>query len=187
MLMETVDLDSLGLAYGDAKQLQGHVAPEDVQLGGQTYLPEPPETGFRLDISRTSTGFALRLRFEVGLSGPCYRCLEPAVTTVRVDAREVDQPPDRIPVRPGTGSDDEEEDESSAAELQSPYVENGILDLGSWTHDALILSLPNQIVCRPDCLGLCAYCGESLNGADPEAHDHGQNTDPRWSKLRELG
>jgi uncharacterized protein len=186
MLMETVDLDSLGLKYGDARQLQGQVAPEPVHLGGQTYLPEPPETGFLLDISRTSTGFAMRLRFDVALAGPCYRCLDPAVATVVVDVREVDQPPQPIPVRAGTG-DDQEEDEASAAELESPYVEDGILGLASWTHDALILSLPNQIVCRPDCLGLCAYCGESLNGADPEAHDHGQNVDPRWTRLRELG
>jgi uncharacterized protein len=186
MPMETVDLDSLGLTYGDAKQLRGRVVPEDIHLGGQSYRPEPAEADFRLDVSRTSTGFALRLRFEVGLEGPCFRCLEPAVTTVTVDAREVDQPPQPVAVRAGTAEDDEE-DEASAAELESPYVENGILDLASWTHDALILSLPNQIVCRPDCLGLCAYCGESLNGADPGAHDHGQNVDPRWARLRELG
>ena len=86
-----------------------------------------------------------------------------------------------------TAAEEEEEDESSAAELESPYVEEGILNLAAWSHDALILSLPNQIVCRPDCLGLCAYCGESLNGAEPDAHDHGQNVDPRWSKLRKLG
>jgi uncharacterized protein len=185
MLMETVDLDSLGLTYGDARQLQGQVALEDVHLGGQTYRPETPETGFRLDISRTTSGFALRLRFDVGLAGPCYRCLEPAVTSVGVDVREVDQPPEPVPVRPGTDEDDGEE-EASAAELESPYVENGILDISSWAHDALILSLPNQIVCRPDCPGLCAYCGESLNGAEPGAHDHGQDIDPRWAKLREL-
>lgn len=186
MLMETVDLDSLGLVYGDARQLQGEVSLEDVNLGGQTYRPESRQTGFRLDISRTASGYALRLRFKVSLSGPCYRCLEPAVTTVAVDMREVDQPPEPIPVRAGGEDEDEGDDEASAAELQSPYVENGTLDLASWAHDALILSLPNQIVCRPGCLGLCAYCGESLNGAEPGAHDHGEDTDPRWAKLREL-
>lgn len=185
MLMEKVDLDSLGLVYGDARQLQGEVALDEVNLGGQTYRPEPPQTGFRLDVSRTASGFALRLRFEVGLAGPCYRCLEPAVTTVAVDVREVDQPPEPVAVRAGSEEDDGD-DEASAAELESPYVESGMLDLASWIHDALILSLPNQIVCRPDCLGLCAYCGESLNGAEPGAHDHGQDTDPRWAKLREL-
>jgi uncharacterized protein len=186
MTMERVDLDALGLTYGDAKNITGEVEPDSVELGGQTYLPEPPVTPFRLDVSRTSTGFALRLRFEVGLAGPCYRCLEPAVTTVDVDVREVDQPPDPVPVRGSTG-DEEEEDLASAAELESPYVEDAVLDLEAWTHDALILSLPNQIVCRQDCAGLCPYCGESLNGADPAAHDHGQNVDPRWAKLRELG
>ncbi|MEX0621174.1 MAG: DUF177 domain-containing protein [Solirubrobacterales bacterium] len=183
--METVNLDSLGLIYGDAKQLQRKIEPHEVHLGGQAYRPQPVKSSFRLDVSRTSTGFALRLRFEVGLVGPCYRCLEEAKVLVAVDAREVDQPPEPMPAR--TAAEEEEEVEISAAELESPYVEEGILDLGAWSHDALILTLPNQIVCRPDCLGLCPYCGESLNGADPEAHDHGQKVDPRWSKLRELG
>lgn len=184
--MKKVDLDSLGLGYGDAKQLTGQVEPENVQLGGQTYLSEPSVVDFRLDVSRTSTGFALRLRFEVGLAGPCFRCLEAALARVRIDAREVDQPPEPIPVR-SPAAEEEEEDLASAAELVSPYVTDRVLDLAAWTHDALILSLPNQIVCRHDCAGLCPYCGESLNGADPAAHDHGQNVDPRWAKLRELG
>lgn len=188
MLIEKVDLDALGLTYGDATRLEGQVTPAEVTLGGQTYEPVPADPGFLLDISRTSAGYALRLRFEVGLAGPCFRCLEDAKAVVDVDVREVDQPVEPIPVQ-GTSrhkEDDEDEDETSAAELTSPYVEEGKLDLAAWTHDALILSLPEQILCRPDCLGLCAYCGESLNGADPADHDHGQNLDPRWSKLRKI-
>lgn len=189
MLIEKVDLDALGLSYGDATRMTGKVAPEQVTLGGQDYESVPVEPAFRLDVSRTSAGYALRLRFEVGLSGPCFRCLEDATAKVEVDAREVDQPVEPIPVQ-GTSRhdpDQEEEDESSAAELVSPYVEEGTLDLSAWTRDALVLALPEQILCRPDCLGLCAVCGEPLNGADPADHDHGQNLDPRWAKLRDLG
>ncbi|HTU14706.1 MAG TPA: DUF177 domain-containing protein [Solirubrobacterales bacterium] len=189
MLIEKVDLDSLSLTYGDAKRIEGVVSPEEVELGGQTYTPDPAQVPFVLDVSRTSSGFALRLRFEVGLAGPCFRCLEPAVAKVTVDAREVDQPPEPVPARKGSKAGDEEqddEDEATAAELLSPYVEARILDVEQWTHDALILALPNQIVCREDCLGLCPYCGETLNGADPADHDHGQNLDPRWSKLRQI-
>jgi hypothetical protein len=29
-------------------------------------------------------------------------------------------------------------------------------------------------------------CGESLNDAEPAAHDHPPEPDPRWEKLREL-
>ena len=89
-------------------------------------------------MSRTSTGHALRLRFATELTGPCVRCLEPAVTELRIDAREVDQPPTR----------DEE--------LRSPYVSDGELDVGRWANDAVVLALPEQPLCRPDCAGLCA-------------------------------
>jgi len=185
-MIDKVDLDALGLTHGDATRITGEVAPEQVSLGGQTYEPQPAEPEVTLDVSRTSAGYALRLRFEVGLSGPCFRCLEGATARVEVDAREVDQPVEPIPVQGRIADDEEDEDESSAAELTSPYVEEGTLDLTAWTHDALILSLPEQILCREDCLGLCPVCGESLNGADPADHDHGQNLDPRWAKLREL-
>lgn len=187
MLIDKVDLDALGLTYGDATRMTGEVASESVYLGGQTYESEPASPEVTLDVSRTSAGYALRLRFEVGLSGPCFRCLEDATARVVVDAREVDQPVEPIPVQNrGFEEEDEDEDESSAAELTSPYVEEGTLDLTAWTHDALILSLPEQILCGDECLGLCPVCGETLNGADPAAHDHGQNLDPRWAKLREL-
>ena len=187
MLIEKVDLDALGLGHGDATRIEGKVTPDRVTLGGQEYEPVPDEPPFRLDVSKTSTGYALRLRFEVGLSGPCFRCLENATADVSIDAREVDQPVEPIPIQGASRHDEDgEEDESSAAELTSPYVDEGTLDLAAWTHDALILSLPEQILCRPDCLGLCPVCGETLNGADPADHDHGQNLDPRWAKLREL-
>jgi len=185
MVIEKVDLDSLALTYGDAKRIEGVVSPADVELGGQTYKPDPAEVPFVLDVSRTSSGFALRLRFEVGLAGPCFRCLDPAVARVRVDVREVDQPPDENHTRKNPVEEDEE-DEMTAAELLSPYVDNRILDVEQWTHDALILSLPNQIVCKHDCLGLCPYCGKTMNGSEPGEHDHGQDLDPRWSKLRQI-
>jgi uncharacterized protein len=96
------------------------------------------------------------------------RCLEDARLEVDVDVREVDQPATR----------DEE--------LLSPYVHEGVLDLTAWAHDALALALPQQVVCRPDCKGLCAVCGVSLNDAEAGAHDHPAEPDPRWAKLREL-
>ena len=50
----------------------------------------------------------------------------------------------------------------------------------------LRLALPFQLLCRPDCKGLCPVCGVSLNDADPAEHEHGAEPDPRWAKLREL-
>jgi uncharacterized protein len=121
----------------------------------------------RLDVSRmTGGGYSLRLRFDAGISGPCMRCLEPAAPVISVDAREVDQP--------GGGD-----------ELSSPYLHDEQLDLSGWAHDAFALGLPDQLLCRADCAGLCPECGADLNAAGPE-HRHERAPDARWAKLREL-
>lgn len=184
MPTEMIDLDELGLSFGGATSLEGEVELGEVAIGGQDYLPDPASVPFRLDLSRTSAGYALRLRFDSKLTGPCFRCLDEARAEVRVDAREVDQPS-----VDGVDAADLDPDEVglALAELDSPYVDRGVLALRQWAHDALILALPNQIVCREDCLGLCPVCGQSLNEADPADHRHDESGDPRWAKLRDLG
>jgi uncharacterized protein len=163
-----VDLERLALSSGQARAFDLEVKLEPIDLGGQTYSPAGGRSETRLDVSRTSSGYALRLRFGTELTGPCVRCLEPAATELEIDAREVDQPPSR----------DEE--------LRSPYVSDGNLDVGRWANDALVLALPSQPLCRPDCAGLCAVCGKSLNDADPDEHRHQQSGDPRMAKLKDL-
>ena len=163
-----VDLEGLALSSGQARSVDLEVDLDPIELGGETYTPGGGGSQARLDVSRTTTGYALRLRYESQLTGPCVRCLEDAATDLEIDAREVDQ---------GGTADDE---------LRSPYVSEGNLDIDHWANDALVLALPSQPLCRPDCAGLCSVCGESLNDADPEAHRHSQSGDPRMAKLRDL-
>ena len=59
------------------------------------------------------------------------------------------------------------------------------LDVAAWTRDAIVLALPQQVLCREDCAGLCPVCGENLNSAGPE-HVHEQPRDARWDVLSEL-
>jgi uncharacterized protein len=160
------DIGRLGLSSGEGRRLDLVVAVEPLDFGGQEYAIEGRRVPAILDVSHTTTGYSLRLRFEAGLEGPCMRCLEEAHKAVAVDAREIDQP--------GGGE-----------ELDSPYLEEEQLDLRGWARDALALALPTQIVCRDDCKGLCPECGENLNRAGPE-HRHEREPDPRWAALREL-
>ncbi|MFL5824120.1 MAG: YceD family protein [Solirubrobacteraceae bacterium] len=141
------------------------IAP--LALGGEQYVGKPDVVPAVVDVSRTTGGgYALRLRFQAMLSGPCMRCLEAAEPSFDVDAREFWQP----------GGDDE---------LSSPYLENEVLDLEAWARDALALALPAVLVCRQDCAGLCPVCGVRLDGAGPD-HVHERSSDPRWAKLKEL-
>ncbi len=163
-----IDLARLSLSHGEGRRLQLPVRLEPLQLGGQGYAVMPETVEAVLELSRPSGGYAFHLRFPFRIEGPCMRCLEGASLEAQVDAREVSQ----------ENTDDEE--------LRSPYVADDELDLGRWAHDAAVLALPTQLLCRPDCAGLCPVCGESLNDADPAEHEHETEPDPRWAKLREL-
>jgi uncharacterized protein len=161
----TVDLGRLALTSGEAASVDGSVTLDPVELAGQRYTAPDASVDVRLDVSRTTTGYALRLRYGVRLDGPCMRCLESAHEELEVDAREVDQP--------GGGDD-----------LRSPYLDGDELDLKAWARDALVLALPVQIRCTAECRGLCGICGANLN-EDPE-HAHEREPDARWAKLSEI-
>jgi uncharacterized protein len=164
---DTFDLGGLRLSVGEGRRIELSVAIEPFTLGGERYPVEPELVPATLEVSRTTgNGYALRLRLEARLAGPCMRCLEPASPTFAIDAREVWQP--------GEGE-----------ELESPYVEHGVVDLHAWAREAMALVLPATVLCRPECAGLCAVCGANLNTAGPD-HAHERAPDPRWSKLSEL-
>lgn len=163
------DLSGLRLSSGEGRRLELAVAPGSFELGGERYDAEPAVVPVRVDVSRTTgNGYALRLRYEVALRGPCMRCLGDAAPRFEVEAREVSQP--------GGGE-----------ELESPYVTDSPVQLAvrDWARDAIALALPAQILCRPDCLGLCPECGADLNQAGPD-HGHERPLDPRWAKLSQL-
>jgi DUF177 domain-containing protein len=163
---DVFDLGRLGLSSGEGRRIDLAIGVDPLELAGQRYGVTDGTAAATLDASRTSSGYSLRLRYEVRLDGPCMRCLEDARESVSIDSREVDQP--------GGGED-----------LRSPYLQEEELDVKAWARDALALALPAQIVCREDCLGLCAVCGENLNEAGEE-HHHEQAPDPRWAKLSEV-
>jgi DUF177 domain-containing protein len=163
---DTFDLDKLNLSSGEGRRFTLGVGLEPFEFAGTEYAVDPSVLDVTLDVARmTHGGYSLRLRFSAALSGPCMRCLEDARPSVDVDAREIHQ----------AGGGDE---------LSSPYVREGVLDVAQWARDAYALTLPNQVVCREDCAGLCPECGANLN-EDP-GHAHESAPDPRWAKLREL-
>jgi len=165
--VQDLDLASLRLSAGEGRRLDVAVAIDPLELGGERYEADPRQVPVCLEVSRmTGSGYALRLRFQARLTGPCMRCLKDASPPVEVDAREVD--------RPGGGD-----------ELSSPYVSDETLDVAAWAHDAFVLALPAKVLCREDCLGLCPVCAADLGEAGPE-HGHERPPDPRWAKLREL-
>jgi uncharacterized protein len=165
--MTSFNLRRLRLRSGEQFRDELEVALEPLEFGGERYLPVPDAVPAELEITRASTGSVYKLRFRGRLHGPCQRCLEDAVVDVPISAREYHAA-----------------SAASSEELRSPYVVEDRLELSAWARDALALSLPEQILCRADCAGLCPVCGADLN-REPHEHEE-ERSDPRWAALAEL-
>ena len=164
--MRTFNLRSVKLRSGEEYRDEVELELSAFEYGGQRYLPVPDKVPAALEITRAMTGTVFSLEFTVRLHGPCYRCLGDAVLEVPIRAREY--------------QDASPEDEQMA----TPYLTGNNLDLSAWARDAVALGLPDQILCRADCAGLCPVCGKDLN-VEPHTHEEEQR-DPRWAVLEKL-
>jgi uncharacterized protein len=165
--MKSFSLRSVKLRSGEEFRDAVEIELAPLDLAGQRYLFVPSEIPAELAVTRASTGTVFQLAFQARLHGPCMRCLADAVLDVAINAREYQAT--------NPGSDDE---------LKTPYLADDSLDLAGWGRDAVILALPDKILCRPDCAGLCPHCGRDLN---VEPHEHEQEpAASRWGALAEL-
>ena len=164
--MTTFDVRKLRLRSGDQARESVEIELEPLVLGGQTYEPQPNPAPAELLVTRASSGTVLELAFDVTLAGPCFRCLQDAELALQLRLREYEA------TKPE--SDDE----------RTEYLDDAGVDLSAWAHDATALALPDKILCRPDCAGLCPVCGKDLN-AEPHEHVE-ERSDPRWAALEAL-
>jgi uncharacterized protein len=162
-----LDLRKYRLRSGESLRDEQEVEIAPIELGGQRYLVVPENVPAEVTVTRASTGTVYELRFHVRLHGPCFRCLGDAVFDDDLSLREY-----------------QAESPGGADELTTPYVKDNRLDLSAWARDGLVLALPDKILCRPECAGLCPVCGVDLNVRPHEHEDDEQ--DPRWAALAEL-
>ena len=109
-------------------------------------------------------GILVTAEADAFVEGECIRCLDPISDTLRVDIAEL-----------FAYSEDEAFDYT---------VVDDHVDLEPLVRDAVVLALPFQPVCRPDCPGLDPETGEKL--ADDPDRKPAERIDPRWSALEAL-
>ncbi len=164
--MTSFDLRKAKLRPGEELREALDVELPAFEFGGQRYVPVPETVEAALTITRAVTGTVFTLDFTARLHGPCYRCLGDAVLEVPIHAREYQ-------------AQSPEDDE-----MRTPYLVENRLEMSTWARDAVALALPDKILCRSDCAGLCPACGKNLND-EPHTHEE-QTTDPRWAALEAL-
>ena len=110
------------------------------------------------------------------MASECDRCLEDATFPVEHDFDLLYRPALLEGERP------EEELDESAADLA--FYEGGGLELKTALREQVLLALPMQRTCRPDCKGICPVCGQNRN--QTVCGCEVRPVDDRWAALKNL-
>ncbi|MDO5673159.1 MAG: YceD family protein [Actinomycetaceae bacterium] len=132
------------------------------------------DTAMKADVSMTSVGdgVLIHLRTSVPTTTQCGRCLDPVTDEIDIDLQEVFFSPELRQAALDEGDEDAED---------MRVIEQESVDLSELLRDNLVLSMPFQPLCDPECLGLCPGCGMRMEDAE-EGHAH-EVIDPRWAAL----
>jgi DUF177 domain-containing protein len=153
-------LDLHSLRFHDASEVW-RTLPVEVQpfvYGGLEYHVPGDVVQAELTAARVGDNLTLTLLVDTHVLGPCQRCLADADIVVGAEGIEY--------VRHGESSAEVVPDEDDV----DAYVVAHQLDLERWVRDLVADALPQKLLCRDDCRGLCPLCGADLN-ADPD-HRH---------------
>lgn len=71
-----------------------------------------------------------------------------------------------------------------SSDLDTDVIEGNELDLAEVAREQILLNLPEQVLCREDCKGICPTCGTDLNESECRCGE--EDIDPRWAALKNL-
>ncbi len=138
-------------------------APE--RLGeGVVAVPVGENIAIDVRMEGLHDGILVSAAVETTATGECVRCLDPVSVPVEVEIQEL-----------------------FAYSLDEAFdfaVHDDYVDLEPVVRDAVVLALPFQPVCRPDCPGLDPETGSKL--ADEPDQTPREVLDPRWAALQDF-
>ena len=106
----------------------------------------------------------------------CARCVEPVI-------QPLNQQFDLI-FRPASADAVTGEHSITPDDTEIGYYEQSGLLLEDVIREQVLLSLPDRVLCRPDCKGLCPRCGQNLN--QEACSCVAAPADIRWNALADL-
>lgn len=120
-----------------------------------------------LRLTRAAQGLYASGALKASTQAECVRCLSTYHQSLLVTFDDLfEYPPDR------------------ATDPLLAVPETGLLDLTPLTREYLLLDMPLQALCRPDCRGLCPECGANRN--ETACEHEASAVDPRMEELRAL-
>ena len=157
---------------------------------------EGKDTGFRAagasslraTFHKISGGVLLQGEFAAEILAPCHRCLLDTRVKMPVSFMLNLIPKDLVERADSADADDvEAAAKAGSFDLEDADEElfNGkTIDLDPILREQVLLALPMRVVCREDCNGLCATCGQNLNEAKCGCEQ--RVVDPRLAVLKDI-
>jgi uncharacterized protein len=141
--------------------------PEEVGLDSRF----TKELEIEATLQKTSRQFYMRVEVKAGGTFTCDRCLE--------DFQQ--------DISSGYGVmfvSEQDSVEGDGEEVQVLSPDSTHVDLAEDVRQFVILGLPQKMLCREECAGLCPTCGSNLNMGKCDCRNDG--ADSRWSELQKI-
>jgi uncharacterized protein len=127
-------------------------------------------------LKNTEGEIRVRGRLQVTVNAACDRCLEPAAVPVDSDFD--------LFYRPEPKFETHSETRIEAGEEELSFYQGDGVQLEEVLREFILLQVPMQHFCRPDCKGICPQCGQNRN--ETECACDNRKIDDRWAALRNL-
>ncbi len=159
-----------------AGAVRWHDLSEDIRQIDDDLLIQDRLVG-SVKMLRTTSGILVTAALRTVLELQCCRCLEPFSTPIELDIEEEFRP--SVDIHSGAKLP------VTAAEEEATIIdEHHVLDLAEIVRQATFLALPMRPLCKDDCAGLCARCGQNLNKGQCDCVT--EAVDPRLEILKQL-
>ena len=151
----------LGQREKQPVRLTGEEPPEFLDLGPHATFEIASPMTYDLTARLVSGGILVTGNLAYRISGECGRCLKTVSPEIRVD--------------------------DITLHVERPETEE--VDISAEVREEALLVLPYNLLCSPDCKGLCPKCGKDLNEGDcgcPADAPPPPAADSPWAALDQL-
>ena len=151
------------------------ISPAEIDLGSETVkLIAEVEAKGRLTkrIVQTDVEGKITAKAEID----CTRCLATVESVLDI--------PFHVSYTSPENYTDEQEAEVRGDDLDIAISDDDRIDLIELVREQILLNIPEQVLCKEDCKGLCPKCGADRNLIDCKCEE--KEIDPRWAALQDL-
>ncbi len=133
---------------------------------------------YSIEIRKNQQDFFVHGKVCTKVLHPCIRCLHPVELTIEGEVEVILLASEHEP----------KEDEVELKTLENVvYYRGSEFDLLPFIEEAILLDVPNTVLCKESCLGLCPYCGQNRNDQpDHRCNLQEEKLDERFRVLEAL-